>query len=190
MKLEEAVKLLEGFFYVGSIITFVFGLYTYKQSLIEKSKQDTYEKYRELQNRYLRHLELSLENPEIGFGEYHSLEHENLSSLDKNKQRQLFFIFINVMEEAYLMRHSMEPSQWIGWDGWIKQYCAKSVFQKLWFNGEVPRIGYTNFLSWDFEAHMENVFIDIGLLEAKPKVVPRRTPLIWAGKLFRRQPSL
>lgn len=66
----------------------------------------------------------------------------------------------------------MTPSQWKGWDSYIRRYCSMQTFQKLWFIGTTPQIGWTNEFSADFEQYLENIFVEIGLLTAPTKLPP------------------
>jgi hypothetical protein len=159
MTVELVAKYLEGTFYVVSLFAFLAGLYTYVQSNNEKRSEDIYTKYRELQSRYLRLLELSMEMPEIGFGESSQIE-QHLSPDQEYQQRQLFYIFCNIAEEAYLFRESM-PDEWPGWDLYIQRHCSMPALQKLWFDSNSsnsPAQGWTKEFSDAFVGYMEGIF--------------------------------
>jgi hypothetical protein len=157
MTVELVNKYLEGTFYVVSLFAFLAGLYTYVQSNNEKRSQDVYAKYGELKSRYLRFLELSMEMPEIGFGESSQIE-QKLTPEQEYKQRQLYYMFCNIAEEAYLFRKSMRPSEWKGWDLYIQRHCDMPILQKLWFDSSSPAQHWTEELSEDFVGYMEGIF--------------------------------
>ena len=97
-----------------------------------------------------------MEMPEIGFGE--SSQIHTLAPEQEYKQRQLFYIFCNIAEEAYLFKESMTPSEWKGWDLYIQRHCAMPALQKLWFDSSSPAKDWTKEFSEDFVRYMEGIF--------------------------------
>jgi hypothetical protein len=69
---------------------------TYRQSNKEKRAQDAFTKYRELQDRYVKYLEICIADPEISIGEY-----KYLSSVSTSMTYEILLPTNNISKECW-----------------------------------------------------------------------------------------
>lgn len=96
-----------------------------------------YGTYNALDDKYDAFLQLCIEHPELNL---YSTPLGSIVTLTPNQRIQqlaLFEVLVSLLERGFLMYKdqstNIKQTQWVGWDSYIKNWCASEVFQELWY---------------------------------------------------------
>ncbi len=92
--------------------------------------------YTSLDEKYVDYLKLVVEHPELDLASRALASPPRLTPEQQTQERAIFEILVCLMERAFLMYRDKSPEfrdeQWDGWDAYIKGWCQRENFRRLW----------------------------------------------------------
>ena len=136
MDFEAALRILQLLSSLASVIGIPVAIYVYWDNQRKERKEREYLTYNAIDEKYIRYLEICVQNPELDMY-YLPLEKKvRLTAAQKTKQYALGEILLSLMERAYFMyadkSSSIKRDQWAGWDNYIGVWCGRENFREIW----------------------------------------------------------
>jgi len=119
-----------------------------------KEKQDReYGTYNSLDEKYLEFQKLCLDHPYLDIFDIPDEKPLELNEKQKKEELILLTMQFSVFERAYLLysdqNSAIKKKQWSGWDSYIKSYCERENFLRVW---QISGVTFDT----DFEKYMKD----------------------------------
>jgi len=138
--LAEWVKLVSELgTFVSLAIAIALFLTTKRKEQSERRKEQSereYTAYHALDEKYCDYLKLVVERPQLDLYSTPLNTPPNLKPEEQIQESATFEILVCLMERAFLMYRDqpsdLRRAQWNGWDAYIKEWCERANFRRLW----------------------------------------------------------
>ena len=88
--------------------------------------------YTSLDEKYVEYLKLVVEHPQLDLASRPLKNPPSLTREQQAQERAVFEILVCLMERAFLMYRDLPEGQWQGWDAYLKGWCQRENFRRLW----------------------------------------------------------
>lgn len=131
--LAEWVKLVSG---LGTFLSIAIAFAVFAWTRRKERRDREYAAYHALDEKYCDYLKLLVEHPRLDLYSTPLNNPPNLTPDEKIQESATFEILVCLMERAFLMYRgqssALRKAQWKGWKAYIKEWCQRENFRRLW----------------------------------------------------------
>lgn len=134
--LEDTVRCLDIIAKLVVILGFPLAYIQFKRAKQKEKRDREYGTYNALDEKYLEFQKLCLQYPHLNIFDIPDTKSSKLSEEQTKQELILFTMLFSIFERAYLLYSDqnsiIKKRQWLGWDSYIRSYCARENFLKAW----------------------------------------------------------
>lgn len=120
----------------GTFVSIAIALAVFWMTKHKEQFEREYAAYNALDEKYCDYLRLVVQYPQLDLYSIALVNPPGLTPDEKIKESATFEILVCLMERAFLMyrnqRSALRKAQWEGWEAYIKEWCQRENFRRLW----------------------------------------------------------
>jgi hypothetical protein len=136
MTIPSAAEWIQLLSNLGTVVGILIAIVVFLNEKRKERSEREYAAYHSLDEKYIEYLELCVDHPELDTYFIPLRKKIELTPEQDIQQCAMLEILICLLERAFLLYRDQSSTirkvQWQGWDGYIRDWCERENFRRLW----------------------------------------------------------